>query len=122
MNRSVALCLALTLPLGGCISFNTVDDGIARARIGETAVAGPVRVTPLAVLEDSRCPVGVQCVWAGRVRISARIDSGPAVEITQGQPVAAGGGTVTLIEVYPQRRADVTLYPEEYRFGFRFAQ
>jgi outer membrane lipoprotein SlyB len=120
MKPLFALALAAALPLAGCVSFNTVNDEIARARIGETATAGPVRVAPLAVMEDSRCPVGTQCVWAGRVRITARIDDGAAVELTQGQPFAAAGGTLTLVEVYPQKRADATLYPDEYRFGFRF--
>jgi len=119
MNRSAFLMLAVPLALSGCITFNTVDDGIARARIGETVAVGPLRVTPEKLLEDSRCPAGVQCVWAGRVRIAARVNDADT-ELTLGQPVAAGGGQVSLVEVYPPRRKDTTLYPDEYRFGFTF--
>lgn len=38
-------------------------------RLGQTAdVCGP-RVTPLRVVEDSRCPMNSRCVWAGRVAL-----------------------------------------------------
>src|SRR3546814_14872369 len=33
-------------------------------------------VTPLAVIEDSRCPRDVQCVWQGRVMLRAQLDLG----------------------------------------------
>src|SRR3546814_13234016 len=41
----------------------------ATVAIGETTRVDGVPVTPLAVLEDSRCARDVACVWAGSVRI-----------------------------------------------------
>lgn len=118
MLRALALpLLASLLPLSGCITFRTVNDGIVRARIGETVTVGPHRVTPRVVLEDSRCPAGVQCAWAGRVRIATLVDEAPR-ELTQGQPLPMDAGALTLIEVYPQARNDTTYYPDEYRLGF----
>ena len=115
----LALGAAICAALSGCITFRTVDDGIARARIGETVQSGKVAIRPTRVLEDSRCPAGVQCVWAGRVRIAAELDGAPA-ELTLGAPQATpGGARVTLVEVYPAARKDTTYFPEEYRFGFR---
>ena len=111
--------LILLPALAGCISFHTVRDGIARARIGETVAVGALSVTPARVIEDSRCPAGVQCISAGQVRIAVTLGDGSTVELTEGQPVAAGGRTLALVEVYPERRKDWTLYPDEYRFGFR---
>lgn len=114
---------ALIAPLlAGCVSFNTVQDGITRARIDETVTVGPLRVMPTRLVEDSRCPVGVQCVSAGRVRLAVRIDGAEPVELTLGQPATATGGALTLAEVYPPRRTDWTLYPDEYRFGFTFTR
>ena len=118
MRKSASLIL---LPaLAGCISFHTVRDGIARGRIGETVQVGAVAVTPTRVIEDSRCPAGVQCIWAGQVRIAVTLGDGAAAELTQGEAAAVTGGTVTLVEVYPERRKDWTIYPDEYRFGFRW--
>jgi hypothetical protein len=114
------------LLLAGCAAAPPVEATAnpARAGIGQTvAVEGP-KVTPLQVLEDSRCPKGVQCVWAGRVRIATRIDLGSgsvAREVTLGQPIHIADGELELVEVLPDKVADRTILPEDYRFGFRFA-
>jgi len=125
MNRLAPLPIALllTAALSGCVTFKTTDDGVARARIGESVQAGMIAVTPVAVLEDSRCARGVQCVWAGRVRLSVRINGGAPMEVATNQPLTlAGGRTLSLIEVYPEKRADEPIYPDQYRFGFRVQQ
>lgn len=123
MKYLLAIPLA-ALALGGCVTYKIRDDGLTRARFGETVTVGAPRITPLKLIEDSRCPPGVQCVWAGRVRISVRIETGAGTstrDIDLGQPVRVADGTLTLAEAYPDKRKDTTLYPEEYRFGFRFA-
>lgn len=121
MNRAALALLALPLALAGCVTIRTVSDGISRARIGETVMAGPVSITPERVVEDSRCPAGTQCIWAGRVRIAAQVDGAPT-ELTLGQPVSARGGNVALAEVNPPKRKDAELYPDEYRFGFTYTR
>ena len=83
---------------------------------------GPT-VTPLKLVEDSRCPQGVQCVWAGRVVVNATIST-PTMklnrDLTLGEPVPVADGTLTLTEVRPARGKDTALAPADYRFGFRF--
>ena len=98
--------------------------GTARRR-GQTVAVGGPKVTPLAVLEDSRCPAGVQCVWAGRVRISARIDLGSGSEtheLTQGMPVPVADGTLELVQVQPAKPGSSAgpLASADYRFALRF--
>lgn len=85
-------------------------------------VDGP-RVTPLAVIEDSRCPKGVQCVWAGRLRLSVRIDLGKSKEtreLTLGQPQHVADGSLELVEATPYPVAETRTDAKFYRFGFRF--
>jgi hypothetical protein len=69
---------ALTAPLllSGCVTYKVRSDGIARVALGETVYVDGPRVTPLAVIEDSRCPIDARCVWAGQVRLKVRIDIG----------------------------------------------
>ncbi|MEZ5748648.1 MAG: hypothetical protein R3D83_01760 [Caenibius sp.] len=120
MQRLVFL---LSLALSACVTYQVKSDGIVRARLGEAATLGQVTVVPLKLLEDSRCPAVVQCVWAGRVRIEARLGTGmePQLhELTGGQPLTLSGGTLELVEVEPEAKPDRTIYPEDYRFGFRF--
>ena len=76
--------------------------GTVTARLNEEVQIGDLRVKPLAVLEDSRCPVDVTCIWAGRVRLRVAVSGAgePVMEI--GQPVAvAGGRRLTLVAVAP---------------------
>ena len=83
-----------------------------------------VTITPLAVLEDSRCPSDVTCIQAGTVRLSAkvRIDQ-QGVETMEtfsiGVPVSIGGGTVTLVSVSPNKSQNSEITLSSYQFMFQ---
>lgn len=123
--KHYAPSLLVACAVTGCASLSPVPeralaDGTP-ARFGETVAAGGVRVTPLALVEDSRCPHDVQCVWAGRVRIAVRLSDGgrdPNREVTLGEPVPVRQGTLTLAQVIPERRVDTPIAPADYRFIF----
>lgn len=124
MIRTAPL-LAAALLLTGCVTYRAHGDGIARAALGQTvAVDGP-KVTPLEVLEDSRCPMNARCVWAGQVRLKVRVHLGAGDqerELTSHKPVQVADGSLELVEVQPDRVAGEgeALDPKDYRFGFRF--
>lgn len=121
MNPQLALLAPLAL--AACATVPASNDGIARTGLGERAYADGPYVTPLEVLEDSRCPSDVQCIWAGRLRISARIELGSrdeTRELTQGEPVQLADGTLELFEVFPYPTTDQPVAAEDYRFGFTF--
>lgn len=118
-----AFALLAPAALAGCVTYNVRSDGIARAALGETVYVDGPKVTPLEVLEDSRCPINVRCVWAGQVRLKVRVHLGARDEVrelTSGKPVQVADGSLELIEVQPDRVAGEPLDPAEYRFGFRF--
>lgn len=118
--------LAATVVLAGCAASappRETSASPARAGLGQTVALDGLRVTPLRVIEDSRCAKGVQCVWAGRVRIGARLDLGARTEVRDlelGKPIAVAAGALELVEVLPDRVADRAILPEDYQFGFRF--
>lgn len=129
---SITVPSMLALVLSGCASL--AADGVnAQAGAGK-AIEGPVgfnqtayvdgpTVTPLELLEDSRCPKQVQCVWAGQVRIKARVAGGSwskEMELTSGKPVQVADGALTLIHVSPEKSQDKESGPSEYRFTFQF--
>ena len=84
------------------IPQTSAEEGFAR--FGErTFVDGPY-VQPVALLEDSRCPINARCVWAGRLRITAKITTGPGeeiMELTLGEPVQVADGALELIAADP---------------------
>lgn len=99
--------------------------GVVSAGIGETAdLGGGLTVRLLAVVEDSRCPANVTCVWAGRLRVRAAISgvSGER-ELTLGQPLETPNGAVLLAVAKPTPWQDwpaAEIGPRPpYRFGLR---
>ena len=114
----------ITIALLGLASCATVPQrqyaNGPTAPLNEVATLDGLTVKPLAVLEDSRCPALVQCVWAGRVRISAEISGSGTRELTLGEPVAVNGGTLTLVDVRPSKRTPEAIPPREYEFTFTF--
>ena len=120
-----ALPLIAAALLSGCVTaqhFN--DDGSIDARLGETVNFGGPKVTPLKVLEDSRCPMEARCIWAGRVRLSVRITNGQSTtvqELATDKPLAVADGKLELQSVMPPRSTQHTLLPSDYRFTLKFS-
>lgn len=102
------------------------DSGLTEATevimdFGQTVAVGPVQVAFTGVLEDSRCPVDVTCVWAGNaaVELTVRADPGPAGALvlnTTREPRVreAAGLRFTLLEVRPAPRTSGVLQDEDY--------
>lgn len=92
--------------------------------LGQRAYAdGPI-IQPVAVLEDSRCPENVTCIWAGQVRLKMLwVRPGgrsQPFEVTLGHPAPLADGSIVLEKVSPARRTDRPIKAEDYRFSFRF--
>jgi hypothetical protein len=68
----------------------------------------PLRIRFDAVRQDSRCPQGVQCVWAGNAEVTLRIMSAEkSITLNTGvDPKSApiDSYTITLVEVKPAAR------------------
>lgn len=115
----------LALALAGCATTpvpGDPSDGIARAGLNQRVYVDGPYVTPLAVVEDSRCPAGVQCIQAGRTRVMVRIDLGSGSEyreLCSDKPLQVADGTLSLVEVTPAAAPGAE--PGAYRFGMRFA-
>lgn len=107
--------------LGACASTGATKGPV---RLGQTADVNGPQVRANRVIEDSRCPVDAQCVWAGRLIVRATVLSGRStrqVDLTLGAPVAIADGKLTLVEAVPDRRtAKQDSKPLPYRFTFVF--
>ena len=95
--------------------------GTAMVRLNESATVGTITIQALEVVEDSRCPVDVECIWAGTVRLRAQLSSGFGIrELTfsLGTTITTEAETVTLAHVLPQPHAGEKIPPESYQFIF----
>ena len=90
--------------------------------LGQSVIVGRMLVTPLQVVEDSRCPANARCVWAGEFKLRARVETAGIRETTileLGRATSLGDHMVSLVEVEPQQTAGTGDIPlENYRFGF----
>jgi hypothetical protein len=119
MIRTVSLLVLFAL--ASCAPAPQIDYAHGpTAPLNEVATLDGLTVRPLAVIEDSRCPASVQCVWAGRVRISAEVSGAGTRELTLGEGLTVSGGTLTLVDVRPSKRAPEAIPPREYQFTFTF--
>jgi hypothetical protein len=97
------------------------EPGIVAAGLNQTAdLGGGLRVRPLEVLEDSRCPQNARCVWAGRLRLRVAVEGAGEHEITADEGnVATPHGSFALVAVSPGPWTDLPQGAVPYRFGFR---
>lgn len=93
-------------------------------RVGAAATVrdGRTRVTFVGVRDDSRCPIGVTCLWEGDAVVQLRVETehDPAIELLLhanaqfSQKGTAGPLTVTLLELHPRPRADEPVAADGY--------
>lgn len=116
---SRALLATILLSAIGCDSTDsdsarTQPDTDLLLELGETASSDGLTITFEDVTADSRCPQGVECIWAGEARVRLVVD-GTAEEILATDPALAPEavirrGNVTLraldLTPYPGSRAD----------------
>ena len=120
----------LLFSLAGCAATPPVASGpsslpdAGNVALGQRAYAdGPI-IQPVTVLEDSRCPENVRCVWAGQLRLKILWlrpgGQSQPFEVTLGKPAPLADGTILLESASPARRTDRSIQPQDYRFAFRF--
>ncbi len=82
-------------------------------------------IRPLELIEDSRCPVGVNCIWAGTVKIKVVFMTKTGdinATLTLGEPFDTKTQRVTLTGVTPVKNAGDEIAPGDYRFTFEFTR
>ena len=94
LMKAAILLLAPGL-LAGCATTPGSHGIEGPVALGQVAYVGGPRVRPDRLIEDSRCPAGTQCVWAGRVMVRATVIGGnwsKQMDLTLGTPVHVADG------------------------------
>ncbi len=90
-----------------------------------------LEISFMEVLEDSRCPVDVECLWAGNARILLNVrvlpnGSSARVELNTHESfprsVELGGYEITLANLKPDPISTVTIDPREYVATLQFVK
>ena len=125
MKRFALTALALPL-LAACSTYSTyaVAPEGSLVALGHPVAVADLKVTPLSVVEDSRCPINARCVWAGRIVVETQIEGTgwqDVLPLTLGEPGESHGYYFNLVSAEPGRMAGSgtdPVKPEDYRFGF----
>jgi len=93
--------------------------------INESATRDGITATPVAIVEDSRCPVDVQCIQAGTVKVAVKFAYGVfsiTRTLTLGQMISGDGFTGGLVAVSPDKHEGQDLAPGDYILTFTVAK
>lgn len=113
----------VALMLAACATAPPANSG-PTAGLGQIAVVNGLRIRPIELIEDSRCPAQVQCVWQGRLIVRARMSGEGWTQIRDfelGVFQAVNYKRVTLVAAEPQKAAPGAIEPRAYRFTFAVA-
>ena len=89
--------------------------------LGQSVQVGDVSVTPVGVVEDSRCPVNARCVWAGRLVVRTRIDGAgwrDSADRRLGETYGTHGKVIALVSGEPGKTAERETPADAYRFVY----
>jgi len=116
--KAITILIALMLP--ACTSLPPANAG-PTAGLNQVATVNALRIRPIELVEDSRCPANVQCVWAGRLIVRARMNGAGWTQIRDfelGVAQAVDQYLVTLIGAEPLKASPGQIDPNAYRFTF----
>ena len=115
-----AVIFLAVLALVACATVPPASAG-PTAGLGQVATVNGLRIRPIEVVEDSRCPAMVNCVWEGRLVVRARMSGSGWTQIRDfqlGVPQAVDWNHITLISAEPPKAAPGKIDPRAYRFTF----
>ena len=124
MRQFLTFALLAVVMVSSAYSFTPETVSV---KAGKQAVAkrSKLKIKFVSVVEDSRCPVGAQCVWAGNARIKVEISVPKGEKKTfeintetgpKGDQI--GGYAVTLDSLTPYPNASKPTDPKKYAAKF----
>lgn len=91
--------------------------------VGQTGKFGNLQVTFNHFVQDSRCPIDVQCIQAGAVNINVTFAAGPHTETknmpSDEVPQKFDEYRISIVGVDPPARSTVQIPPSAYKITFR---
>jgi hypothetical protein len=125
------LLLACAPPAAGRGAGDGRAGQTVEVRVGRqvAVAAGKLKIRFVAVREDSRCPQGVQCIWAGnaRVRVMLSRAKGRAATVelntlTEPREITYANYTIKLTNLAPRPVQDRQLKASDYVATFVIAK
>lgn len=121
MKRSIVVMLYVVLAAGGVPAFANRIDEVEVQINRQVRSTGGLKIAFIELVEDSRCPADVQCVWAGNAKIKVRVTRNGRSKIleldtmTKGMAPNYGNYRLRLKALSPELRSNVRIDRNAYR-------
>lgn len=91
--------------------------------VGQTGTYDNLSITLNEIESDSRCPVGVACIWAGAVTANVTLENKgqkmTSAIVSNTAPIQFGGYSISIADVTPPAHSGLGISKGEYRLTFR---
>ena len=121
------LILAMALALTACAPVHQLNTPF-QLHLNEEAKVEDLHITLISVLEDSRCPEGVFCIWEGTVKAIVNVQQGKenlgditlvsSRTLQYQEETSIAGYKIKLVDALPAKHEGITIKPEEYVLTF----
>ena len=129
--KTLFLTLILTLVFGSVVTANAQKDSAIKVKVGKQKKfsRSKISVKFVSLVEDSRCPEGTNCVWAGNAKIKVFVSrgNGEGETFEMNTNLGAKGATfgeyaIYLTDLTPTPKANVRLNRNAYTATFTIAR
>lgn len=123
--KTFILTLITILGIGGITAAQTTDKVTLKSGQQKSAARTHLKIKFLSVVDDSRCPIDVNCIWAGNAKIRVQITGvrgGPKtfeLNTTMGpKGDQFDGWAINLESLTPAPKSGTAIKPKDYRARF----
>jgi hypothetical protein len=123
--KTLILTLVTIIGVGGIARAQSTDTIALKPGQHKTTARSHLKIKFLSVVEDSRCPTDVDCIWAGNAKIKIQVTglrSGPKTfELNTTMGPNGGqcdGWAINLESLTPAPKSGQTVNPKNYRAKF----
>jgi uncharacterized protein YbbC (DUF1343 family) len=127
--KTLFLTLILTLVFGGFIETQAQTKVKLGVNKQKTVTADRLKIKFVSLIEDSRCPTDVNCIWAGNAKIQIKVTNRRgAMKFfdlnTNGQPQAAdfSGWYIKLETLTPAPKSNIRINKNGYTATFSISR
>ena len=123
--KTIFLTLILTLVFGSIVSAQ--NNGTLKVRVNQqkSHARSKLKITFVSLVEDSRCPKGAQCVWAGNAKVRVKVTDarGRSETFEMNTNMGARGASfgsyaINLLDVTPRPATNIRINRNAYTATF----
>lgn len=123
MKTKLLLTLILTFVFGSFQMITAQSNQQFKLQVNKQKVItkDKLKITFVSVLEDSRCPIGVDCIWAGNAKLQLKISQAKGASKTfelntnlQPQVFTFEGYEIKIVDLTPTPKVNVRINRKSY--------